>query len=409
MRLAKSPGSGGKVKSSAEDFVVEEITLGGMVLERDRVYSGSEPGLSDAKAEGGKFSIFVLQKRDWNTSSALKEISRKVARGIRSAGFAGSKDRTAISTQLCSMYGVEPAQLLGVRLKDITINGAWKGSHGVRLGDLLGNRFTITLKGVADPRAVEEVHSELSGIFPNYYGTQRFGTRGNNIQVGLDIIKGDFESAAMRILSDSSSETNQDAVAARERLASERDFKGALQYFPRYLKNERLVLNHLSVFPNDYANAIRKIPRSVTLMYVHSVESHIFNRSLEERIKSGAGPQEGDLVCAADRYGFPDMATVRAFNGGEREEGLFPVGNIVGYGTANLTAAEKGLMDGMGITPESFKIDGMPELNCKGAFRALFSPYLDFSHSSEGADMKLSFSLPSGSYATVLLDEFTGI
>ena len=67
----------------------------------------------------------------------------------------------------------------------------------------------------------------------------------------------------------------------------EQDFKEALKYFPEYLKYERMLLEYLARFPDNYANAIRKLPRSISLMFIHSVESYIFNKELEERINEG--------------------------------------------------------------------------------------------------------------------------
>ena len=63
-------------------------------------------------------------------------------------------------------------------------------------------------------------------------------------------------------------------------------------------------------------------------------------------------------------------------------------------------------MEKVGISKESFKVSNMPELNCKGSRRVLFAPFNGFSTSEENNGVRFSFSLPSGSYATVLLDEF---
>jgi tRNA pseudouridine13 synthase len=401
LRLSGGERAAGGIKTNAEDFVVEEITTSGVILSRDMVHSAEELKESVAGPES-KFTRFVLQKTDWNTASALREVTKRVGRGIKSAGFAGSKDRTSISTQLCSIYGASPEQLLSINAKDIKINGAWRGDKQVGLGDLLGNRFTLTLRDTKDTDRIGHIGKELNGLFPNYYGSQRFGIRDNNFDVGLAIMKGDFEAAVLRFLTDSTNERNQEAVEARKRLFAERDFGAALGYFPRYLKSERLVLQYLSMNPTDFGNAIRKLPRAITLMFVHSVESRIFNMELEMRIKNGRLKAEmGDLVCASDFYGFPDLETVRPFDGGKYS---FLVGNIVGYDTAELTVEEKELLEQIGISKEDFRVKRMPELNCKGTFRPLFAPYNDF-HFSEGGGV-MSFSLPSGSYATVLASEF---
>jgi tRNA pseudouridine13 synthase len=406
LRLSKGKRPQGRIKAQPEDFVVEEITKSGVVLETGRRYTKEDLGFEDGPEGKHSFSVFVMQKRDWNTASALREIARKCGRGIKSAGFAGSKDRASISTQMCSIFGAMPERLMEIHVKDISINGAWESSAGVKLGDLLGNRFSITITEASEMERIRSLVEELNGRFPNYYGEQRFGSRSNNTQVGIAIMKGDFENAAKIFLTDSLGEKNEEAVTARKRLAEEMDFAEALNYFPWHLKYERMVLESLAQNPTDYANAIRKLPRAVTLMFVHSVESEIFNRELEMRVKSNdTHPRKGELSCPPDKFGYPDLSKTAPSSGNDDQ---FPVGNIVGYNSESLTEEEARILGEMGLTKEDFRVKHMPELNCKGTYRTLFSPYLNMK-TSEGETGTISFSLSAGSYATVLLDELIDV
>lgn len=399
----------GSIKASADDFIVEEITSTGHVIEADRQYSPQELGLESGK---GRFAVFVLQKRNWNTVQALKMVARKSGRGMKSAAFAGTKDRTSMSTQLCSMFGTTPERLLSIHIKDIKINGAWQCASAVRMGDLLGNRFTVrvNVNGGADDAlgSVGAVSMELGGRFPNYFGNQRFGNRGNNVNIGVHMLRGDFEAAAMAFLVDSKNEMIEDAVEARKRLASENDFTAALSYFPKYLKYERMLLDYLAKYPGNYANAMRRLPRQLFLMFVHSVESYIFNAELSDRITKGeTGPVVGDMICKGGRLGFPDLSTVGFQSNSTDASGMFAVGNIVGYKTANATDFEKSLLDELGLKLADFSMKGIPELNSKGGMRVFFAPYNGFEYASgESNGLVVKFSLPSGSYATSLLSEF---
>jgi tRNA pseudouridine13 synthase len=400
MRLSKNNQLGSLIKQSPEDFIVEEITKTGKVLEVNRTFTPQELGMNEDPE--GKFVTFILQKKDWNTLQALNEIARMTHRGMRSVSFAGTKDRTAVSTQLCSIYGADKNRLASTHIKDIKINAAWQSSEGVKMGELLGNRFTIAIKNIkGDISSIKRISEELDGLFPNYFGEQRFGIRSNNFNIGVSILKGDFESCAMNFLTDTTNERNLDSIEARERLAKERDFVAAMDYFPGYLKYERSVIQYLSQYPTDFANAMRKLPRQLMLMFVHSVESMIFNMEIEERIKSqGTDPIDGDVICGRNAFGFPDFSSVPDNGKG------FILGNIVGYQSEKLNEIEMGIMEKIGISKESFKVSNMPELNCKGSRRVLFAPFNGFSTSEENNGVRFSFSLPSGSYATVLLDEF---
>jgi tRNA pseudouridine13 synthase len=404
LRLSKGKRAKGKIKSSAEDFRVEEITKNGTVLKIGESYSADQLGFKPV--EEGKFSVFVMQKTNWNTAQALKMLARRFKRGIKSTGFAGTKDRTSVSTQLCSIFGAKPDDLSRAHIKDISINGAWLGNSKVEMGDLSGNMFGITVRETVDHERIPEIISELNGLFPNYFGEQRFGNRGTNVDVGLCILKGDFKVAAMKFLTDTQNETNEDAKSARNKLANELDFNDAMKYFPEYLKYERMMIEYLAKFPDNYANAIRKLPRSLSLMFIHSVEAYIFNKELEERLVNGTDPKVGEMVCYENVLGFPDISKIGTFS--ENSEKAFLLGNIIGYDTKSLTEREQKILEELGLTLKSFKVKGLNELNSKGTFRALFAPFEDASWNfmPESQTFDLRFSLPSGAYATVFMDEF---
>lgn len=79
--------------------------------------------------------------------------------------------------------------------------------------------------------------------------------------------------------------------------------------------------------------------------------------------------------------------------------------NIIGYETEYISEYEKAALEEYGLTKESFKCKSMPELRAKGSFRAAFAPYNGLGYKVDGEFVRLAFSLPAGSYATVLLSE----
>ncbi|MHB1830464.1 MAG: tRNA pseudouridine(13) synthase TruD [Candidatus Micrarchaeaceae archaeon] len=397
LTLSRTKGTGGEIKNSPEDFVVREITKEGFTLMENTRYSPEAIG--EAAEESGKFTKFILQKTNWDTVQALIRIAKITGRGKRSIGYCGTKDRKSISVQTASIFGASPEQLQGIRLKDISINGSWRSATEAGMGENIGNAFSVTIRDCRAADAAEETVTELGSRMPNYYDRQRFGMRLNNFDVGMCILRGDFEGAVMKLLTDTKRESNQESISARKRLESDRDFKAALGYFPASLRTERMVIEYLSRYDN-YANSLRKLPRGTLLMLVHSVQSLIFNASLQERIKEG--DLDAGLRCRKNAYGFPDMGSVG-------RDGDIPIGNLIGYETRqeNVDEYESGVLERLELNRESFKIKGMPELSTKGAFRALISPVRDMACSAGGGTVKMEFSIPAGSYATILINEIT--
>ncbi|MCL5008498.1 MAG: tRNA pseudouridine(13) synthase TruD [Candidatus Marsarchaeota archaeon] len=397
--LSATAGTNGTIKTTPEDFIVNEITPNGRVLELSRQYTPVE--LGEQERADSKFTRFILQKRPWDTTGALVAIAKKLGHGKKSFGYAGTKDKMSTSTQLASIFGIEPAQLLNIHIKDISINGAWKGEE-VILGSNIGNAFDIKIREANRSENAVKIIDELEGVFPNYFDRQRFGYRLNNFRIGRLILENRLEDAVMMFLTDSSNEVNKESNEARKRLSEEQDFRSALAYFPKHLKYERTVIEYMSRY-NNYANALRKLPRGILLLFIHAVESGIFNTCLEQRIKSDDTGSSA-VYLKKNKFGFPDSDTVAA----DGSEG-FAAAPLIGYEThpKYLSEYEDSIMESVGIRCEDFKIKSMPELSMKGAFRVLLAPARNLLCDVNSNELRLKFEIPSGSYATVLANEIT--
>ena len=395
-----------------EEFIVEEILSDGAVLETDKPFK--------LKDEPGKFAHFVLQKRKWNTMQALTALARELRTSRKRFNFAGTKDRNSISTQLCSVFGMMPAEVEKAHVKDLTILGAWNAADKVRLGDLAGNRFTITLTEencgkAASAGELEEKAAALGGSIPNFFGEQRFGSlRKNTHLVGKLIIQGKLKEAVMNYLAFVDEGEDEEARKAREELGKEKDFAKALSYYPLYLKYERSMIAHLNAYQKDYAGALRKLPRTLQLMFIHAYQSWLFNQLLEQRIAKEKlfEAAKGDWWCKADKLGFPKAAEAEEITSAKKAEEVtasaakgkaFLLGHLVGYET-ELTPKEKALLKKEGIAPKDFKLATLPELSSKGSMRPLFVRLAGF-EILEKEPIKIRFSLPAGAYATVALRE----
>ena len=386
--LSKSKGIGGSIKRSPADFTVEEILPDGTILELYKHIQRED--------SGSKYTHFILQKKDWSTSSAIKRVAKALRVGQKRFGYAGTKDKVAITSQRVSVFGIPKENVLALALSDIQVNGAWGEEKQVQLGDLLGNRFRIVWNG--EQEGAEEKASatlkELEGNFPNYFGPQRFGsTRKNTHRIGELLLRKKFQEAAMHFLAEAGEEEHQEAREARSRLLESGDFRAALKSFPKHLRLERTMLGHLSENQDDYIGAFRKLPRYTLLLFIHAFQSLLFNECLSARIKDGmVRKEDGEFFCATNSYGFPDPS----------KAGMdWLCGKILGYDSIP-NEREKEVLERHDISLDAFRIEEMPELSSKGICRPLLSPIKDF----EFKGGIFTFSLSAGAYATSALREF---
>ncbi|WP_121022451.1 tRNA pseudouridine(13) synthase TruD [Helicobacter vulpis] len=136
----------------------------------------------------GEHVILKVRKKDKSTWEMLSMLSAVSGCKISEFGYAGLKDKQAISTQYISMpKSAHTLETQAPRLLDhgIKILESTYHNHKIRLGHLKGNYFTMHLKKLkpVDAQKIQEVLKFLQAYgFPNYFGAQRFGKSGDNFK-----------------------------------------------------------------------------------------------------------------------------------------------------------------------------------------------------------------------------------
>jgi len=283
-----APGIGGRLKRSPEDFLVEEV-------------SAYPP-----RFDGGPFTIAKVTAQNWEMNRLVRQLSKSLGIARERIGFAGTKDKRAITSQLMS-FPVPADRLMQLSLHQIAISDPYPAKRGITIGDLVGNAFTIRvteteLHDDALSTAVADTTEQLEALngFPNFFGVQRFGAvRPITHEVGKWIVKGDLEKAVMTYAANPLPNEREESREARKRLQEEGDFEQALSYYPKIMTFERTLIGHLSRNPGDHAGAISTLPSNLQMMFVHAYQSFLFNRMLSERVRRGIPldrPVEGDVV-----------------------------------------------------------------------------------------------------------------
>src|SRR3972149_2915385 len=128
--LTSTQGLGGTIKADATDFVVDEIPI------------------PPPPAAEGAVTIATIRVRDWETNRLGRQLARSLRISRRRIGFAGTKDKRALSTRLLSFEGVPVDAVRALALKDVEILDAYGAARPLAIGDLLGNRFRIVVRDV---------------------------------------------------------------------------------------------------------------------------------------------------------------------------------------------------------------------------------------------------------------------
>jgi tRNA pseudouridine13 synthase len=155
------------LRAEPDDFIVEE-------------------DLGFAPAGTGQHVLLKVRKRDANTQWVARELARVCQCRPMDVGYAGLKDRRAVAVQWFTVP--KSAQALdawtSVRERDFEVLEAYAHTRKLPRGALAGNRFEIRVRDVtaSDEQLAERLQRIRRHGVPNYFGPQRFGRGGSNLQ-----------------------------------------------------------------------------------------------------------------------------------------------------------------------------------------------------------------------------------
>ncbi len=165
----------GELRVTPEDFEVEEVPAYGPSGHGDHVFA-------------------LIEKRMMTTPDAVRALCGALGTDPRGAGWAGLKDRNAVTRQWISLAGTTPEAVQQAEVEGVRVLDAVSHPQKLRTGHLRANRFVLRLQRV-EPSRIGDLRRVLSTIeaegLPNYYGAQRFGREGDNAERGLRWVRGE--------------------------------------------------------------------------------------------------------------------------------------------------------------------------------------------------------------------------
>ena len=303
-----------------------------------------EEPLYPASGEGAH-TFVRIEKRLRNTEEVARELARLAGVAPAEVGYAGRKDRVAVATQWLSVPGLDPARACAFEGDGFRVLEAVRHPHKLRTGQLRANRFELLVRELS-PAQVEGAAAGLAALAlrgtPNRFGAQRFGRDGRNAEAARALLE--------------RGEVGRDRRAARFLLS-------ALQaeVFNACLAARPLALDRVE------AGEVAFLHASGASFLVEDVE-HEAARATRFEI-SAAGPLFGTRLLAA--RGAPAL----------REREVFAAHGI----------------------PERLRLP--PGVKLRGARRPFRVRPESVRCETAGVDaVRLGFTLPPGSYATVLVE-----
>jgi tRNA pseudouridine13 synthase len=322
--------------------------LGGTIKQQPEDFEVEEIPAYEPSGQGEHLFLWI-EKRGMGAEYFARQVSKRLGVSPADVGTAGMKDRQAVARQWISVPGATEERLPALEGDGIRVLKVSRHTNKLRPGHLHGNRFRIFIRNI-DANNLASLEPILESIrshgLPNFYGDQRFGRDGETLEIGRAMLRG--EQPGKR--------------------------------------------------PNPF---LRKLALS-------AAQSWLFNDYLARRMNDGLlrKVMPGDVLAKWPAGGLFVAVDV------EREQARFDAREVVSagpiFGRKTFAAAgmaaerEAAVLKDAGLTTESFA--GFGKL-VQGTRRYNLVYVDDLAAAPEPEGLRLSFSLPAGSYATVLLRE----
>jgi len=339
---------------NSNDFVVNEIPL--------YEFSGE-----------GEHLVLHIRKKDLTTWQMVQRLSEACGAKVRDFGYAGLKDKDGMTTQYVSVHKSYESKLENFSDANVKIISKTYHNNKIRVGHLKGNRFFIRLKRVnsVDGKKLTNALKTLKKEgFPNFFGYQRFGRSGDNHILGREILEG----------------------KRKERQRKMKMF--FISSYQSYLFNNwlsyRLEISHIldGFDDNEAAKALGFSKDLIKSLRKQKKFFKVLEGDVAHHYPNGKPFIVEDLDTEIKRF---------------EEEDTTITGWLPGHRSIQSEGFAKEIDDKIYAESEPFlqKMDGTRR------FGWAFLKDVEYKYIGEENWFEMHFSLPKGSYATVVLEELT--
>jgi len=367
-----------RIKESPEDFYVKEVA-----------HLSFEPK--------GRYAYFLMKKRNLSTLEAIKLVARHLKVPESRIGFGGLKDKRAVTEQFISVD--RPKDIRELDTEDLKLKFLGYGNDPVSLGKIEGNYFEVVIRRLG-PKKRDFMKDRIPFVkkygFENYFGEQRFGSVAYAEEFILRyLLREDYEDAVREYLTSMKDKRRRKAL-----LRAWGKWKEFMKVMPPGSQAELGMIKGLAR-GKSFEEVLSELPKSMKLMFVFAFQSYLWNRYLTTFV-----------VRYFKHCSVPFLKWRLAFTT-HMEDSVFEEirdMEIPFLGTEHRPSNRKveliirEVLEDEKLSPEDLKAERIGlRLFSDGKRKAFVIPK-SLKILEEGKDfVKLSFFLPPGSYATVLL------
>ncbi|MDC8452819.1 MAG: tRNA pseudouridine(13) synthase TruD [Candidatus Nitrosotalea sp.] len=371
----KTEGTGGKIKSTPEQFFVSEIL---------------RKSTHNKISSSGSYTVYKLKKQGIDTNHALSDIFTKYGLRLKALGL---KDANATTEQyVCDMTTGRSTDTLVTNR--YTLEKIGLVQKPLTKKDMIGNHFKIKIEDANFSKVSQFTYHEK---ILNFFGYQRFGSkRPVSHLIGKAILQKNFDHAVETLLSFTSEYDLPHNNKIREMLKDKSNYSKVFDQVPTQMDIERIVLDQM-ISHGDPLKALRAIPIQLRRFFVQAFQSFVYNQTISKAYEFGEDliqPQQGD-VC------FDEDDNLGRYQNDPKQRLAIP---LVGYSYSKKNRFDSFISEILveqQITPKEFFVKEMQEASEEGGFRQAIMSCQDFTINEPYVD----FTLSRGSYATILLRE----
>jgi tRNA pseudouridine13 synthase len=378
-----------KYKVQPEDFAVEE-----------RVQLRLTPG--------GEFAVYRVRKRGVTTLNVQAQLAQALGVPQSAIVFPALKDKDAVTEQHAAVRGTGPARLTG-RGFDARLLG--RSPFPLTPSDISANRFTLVLRDLSTEE-IQRIHERSAVLarsgLPNYFDEQRFGSYvPGDDHIGKRILRRDAEGALRAYLTQPFA-GDPEPVREFKTFAAGRwgDWGALFEAAPRP-SNFRSVLTYLRDHPTEYRKALNLITRRLLSIYLSAYQSLLWNRIAGRYLEARLEPPLTHISIVGER-----LPVYRLLPSGFDRAAAIPLPNHrAAYTGAELASVVAQVLDEEGLKLNDLKARILKRAYLSKGRRKLLVFPAEVSIAGPEPDerfpgrqrMTASFTLPRGSYATLVL------